>query len=208
MASTASSGRVVEAAPEAAMCGALGCVERRPLYRVRHPSKGERVVCETHARRLAGSIGRGAIPKGPKFNSSSSGESGSTGRTQSTLGVEEASGVSRHPEHGAASTMTAGDSSPPEGQDGDGVSDAERVALRLLAQRSSSVRRDAEERLKNASRACRAGEFGWDELAPLYVLQEELGEFIGFAGELVDGDARDPEEILKSEGSDGGATNE
>jgi len=210
MASTVSSGRVVEAAPEAAVCGALGCVERRPLYRVRHPSKGERVVCETHARRLAGSIGREAIPKGATFNSSSSGESSSTGRTHSTVGVEETSGVSVHPEHGAAKGMTASDSSPPEGQDGDGVSNAEQVALRLLAQRSSSVRRKAEERLKIVGAACRTESFDWEELARLHELQRELDEFIGFAGQLLDGDGLpdDREQKLKSEGSDGGATSE
>jgi len=89
VASTAPSGRAVEAAPEAAVCGALGCTERHPLYRVRHPSKGERVACEAHARRLAESIGPEAIPEGPKFNSGSPEESSSTGRTYSTVGIEE-----------------------------------------------------------------------------------------------------------------------
>lgn len=34
---------------DAAACGALGCDVSGPLYRVFHPEKGERVLCDEHA---------------------------------------------------------------------------------------------------------------------------------------------------------------
>lgn len=67
-----------ERAREAAVCGALGCSEREPLYRVESPSKGERVLCGAHVRRLLGS---GA----PSFKSDGTNEPSSTGRTHTTL---------------------------------------------------------------------------------------------------------------------------
>ena len=195
---------VVEAAPEASVCGALGCVERRPLYRVRHPSKGERVVCETHARRLAESIGRAQIPNEPTFKSGLSDESGSTGRTDSTLGVEETSGVSVHPEHGAASTMTAGDSSPPEGQDGDGVSEVEEAALRLFAKEAARLKEVSRDSLRKASTAADMRKFHREHLSNLYEARDELEELVEI-GELLVEDALNVDELKEKAG---GATDE
>lgn len=100
----------------AAACGAFGCTADGPYHRVRHPSKGECVVCAAHARRLAEPVTDGGT------KSSGCEKSGSTGETHATLGVVEASGVRKHPEHGAPNTMDASESTPGKGDSAVGAS--------------------------------------------------------------------------------------
>lgn len=69
---------------QGAVCGALGCSEGQPLYRVDHPEKGERVVCAVHAQPLVGSVSRRR--SGTGFKSSGSNYQVSTGQVTSEGG--------------------------------------------------------------------------------------------------------------------------
>lgn len=101
-----------ERVPQADGCGACGCTESGPFYRVRHPSKGARVLCEGHARRVVKPLTDGGT------KSSERKVSGSTDSHTDRSSVGSETGMV--PRLRAAKAMTASNTTPGKGESGDG----------------------------------------------------------------------------------------
>lgn len=84
--------------------------------------------------------------------------------------------------------MTASEDSPSGGKSGDGVSDAERAAYYLLADRLAEHRQTVRIRSESVMASLDAETFGWHDLEDLYGMQEELAELVA-VGELLVEDA-------------------
>lgn len=207
MAASASPDPVVQAADEAAVCGALGCLEGQPLYRVRHPEKGERVACEEHARSLAGEVTDTrsvASFKSSECDVSASTEILTPAATRS--GSED--GMEARPRCSQAmrATMRASDTTPSEGESADGEwSDEQEAVAAALSMYLPRIEEDV-----------RLSMFGvMDELDDGYLTHNALGELRSVSEELqvlvevaeIVAEAHVDEEV-KSEPADGGATTE
>lgn len=187
------------------MCGALGCVDGQPLYRVVHPDKGARVVCGAHADAL--------VDATPTFKSSDCDTSGSTdSRSCRSAAGNETGNEAPSPCH---QSMTASDTTPLEGESADGASSGdyvtatdggiavEGVANDLLAGEFTRLHEKASDRLWQAIILAERGAWAEEDVEQLRELGEEIVAAADVAGRLVPSDATD-----KSEPADGGATGE
>lgn len=173
----ASQGPRVQAAREADVCGALGCTERQPLYRVRHPEKGVRVVCEEHTRRLARSISdRRPGPAVGTFKSSGFDRSGSTEPRSGRSVVGNKTG-STTPSP-CSQSMRASESTPGEGESAVGASDSERAVRLLAADSLDDLSRELEELLRRSAKELQEGDLSRRRLAQLRSRRDRLDEIV------------------------------
>lgn len=193
--STCGVGRVpvVEPAPQASACGALGCSEGPPFYRVEHPEKGERVLCEGHVRPLAASVS--SRRRGRGFKSSEEDRSSSTETRTGRSSVGSEAGRKTPPQ--CCQSMTANESTPAQGESPNGVSVPECTVSRAVDVEVPKEIVDEARRRRARARAsgCDVGS-----------LQEWVADHVELSLVFVEDGAAAGE--LKSERLDGGVTPE